>query len=395
MFGVISFASQGVSVLGDSLIDAVAMLPPREARIAYLLGPKRCGAWQPLATAVADPLAAATKEDRKANLMIFARSWIDRPFVFRCGANASQIISRRLARRNGSNAYLRSFALDLENFCRMAQLTSGLGVTVQLGDGDLRFTPHQAPGGRIYTKARVISTRCGSLLPLSTNRLWAIDPSEGVSAHISSEIQHPFGHYGLTSRNSIIQFTTLVPWGQKQGAFVWRGASTGYWHRGRHLRRHFVHTMSGTHNVRFTGVAAGRVLRFPCAADVFVCHPNHTGKAMSRMQVLQYKYALSLEGNDCASNLKWLMAQNSVVVMPQPRTETWLMEGLLRPWVHYVPLDDPTRADALLEWLETHESECMRIVRNANAWIQAIVQDLFGVVAPVMQSGTVQRTVRR
>ena len=42
-----------------------------------------------------------------------------------------------------------------------------------------------------------------------------------------------------------------------------------------------------------------------------------------------------------ATNLKWLMMQQSVVVMPTPRVEGWLMEGLLKPYVHHAPLDDP------------------------------------------------------
>ena len=376
----------------DTMPDSMTMPPQREDRIAYLLGPERCDGWQPLVTAVPDPLISADEQERHANFSRFTRSWLDKPFVFRCGASAP---SRRFASKGGSYAYLRSFVLDLNNFCRMAQLTLGAGVTVQLGDDDLHVPPHRAPGGRVYAKARVISTRCGSLLPLSTNRLWPIHAHpDGSFANVSNQIQHPFGRFGATSRQSEIRFTPLVPWSQKRGAFVWRGATTGFWHGGQHLRRHFVHSMSSSHDVRFVRSMSNHTgkLKLPCAANEFVCHPNHTGNAMNQLQILKYKYALSLEGNDCATNLKWLMAQNSVVVMPQPRIETWLMEGLLRPWVHYVPLDDPTRADALLDWLEAHEADCLRIVRNANAWIQAVISDLFGLVAPVMQVGAVRST---
>lgn len=48
------------------------------------------------------------------------------------------------------------------------------------------------------------------------------------------------------------------------------------------------------------------------------------------------------------------------------------MEGLLRPWVHYVPLDNPAEARARVAWMEAHEEDCLRIVRNANAWMRAI-----------------------
>ena len=94
-----------------------------------------------------------------------------------------------------------------------------------------------------------------------------------------------------------------------------------------------------------------------------------------------------LSGNDVATNLKWLMAQNSVVLMPTPLKESWLMEGLLRPWVHYVPLDDPAEARARVAWMQAHEEDCLRIVRNANAWMAAITNQ-------TTWNGDVQRVMR-
>jgi hypothetical protein len=51
---------------------------------------------------------------------------------------------------------------------------------------------------------------------------------------------------------------------------------------------------------------------------------------------LQYKFVLALEGNDVASNLKWIMSSNSIAVMPKPKFETWFMEGKLIANHHYV-----------------------------------------------------------
>ena len=85
---------------------------------------------------------------------------------------------------------------------------------------------------------------------------------------------------------------------------------------------------------------------------------------------MKYKYVLSLEGNDVASNLKWLLSHNSVVIMPTPKVESWLMEGRLRPFIHYVPLDDPHDVDNLMLWLETHDELCRQIVKNANEYMK-------------------------
>ena len=47
-----------------------------------------------------------------------------------------------------------------------------------------------------------------------------------------------------------------------------------------------------------------------------------------------------MEGNDVASNLKWVMSSNSIAVMPKPKYETWFMEGLLIPDQHYILIKD-------------------------------------------------------
>ena len=83
---------------------------------------------------------------------------------------------------------------------------------------------------------------------------------------------------------------------------------------------------------------------------------------------------MSLEGNDVSSSLKWLLLSNSCPFMPAPTKETWLMEGLLRPFVHFVPLefDDKTRRWDLEEKLAfciENEAKCRQIARNGKRWM--------------------------
>ena len=58
--------------------------------------------------------------------------------------------------------------------------------------------------------------------------------------------------------------------------------------------------------------------------------------------MLRHRYLLSVEGNDVATNLKWTLASNSVVLMPVPTRESFILEGSLTPWVHYVPIKSDT-----------------------------------------------------
>ena len=84
---------------------------------------------------------------------------------------------------------------------------------------------------------------------------------------------------------------------------------------------------------------------------------------------LEYKFILSLEGNDVATNLKWIMSSNSLAVMPHPKYETWFMEGTLVANYHYVMIeDDYSDLEERLNYYIGHPEEALEIVRNANEY---------------------------
>jgi hypothetical protein len=85
---------------------------------------------------------------------------------------------------------------------------------------------------------------------------------------------------------------------------------------------------------------------------------------------LDYKFILCLEGNDVATNLKWVMSSNSLAVMPRPRMESWFMEGLLIPDHHYVVIkDDYSDLEDRLNHFIRHRDEALRIIGNAKAHV--------------------------
>jgi hypothetical protein len=91
---------------------------------------------------------------------------------------------------------------------------------------------------------------------------------------------------------------------------------------------------------------------------------------MTINEQLQYKYLISLEGNDVATSLKWSLLSNSVVIMAKPTMESWLMEGLLEPYVHYVPLkDDFSDLEEIYEWCKQNDEKCKQISINATLWM--------------------------
>ena len=81
---------------------------------------------------------------------------------------------------------------------------------------------------------------------------------------------------------------------------------------------------------------------------------------------LKYKYLVSLEGVDVATNLKWIMQSNSLCMMRKPRFETWFMEGTLIPGVHYVELkEDHSDLIEKMDYYDQHPEEAKIIIQNA------------------------------
>lgn len=82
---------------------------------------------------------------------------------------------------------------------------------------------------------------------------------------------------------------------------------------------------------------------------------------------LKFKYILSLEGNDVASNLKWIMNSNSIAVSPPLNYETWFMEGRLKPGKHFIEVK-PDFSNILeqIAYYESHPEEARDIIENAH-----------------------------
>ncbi len=143
----------------------------------------------------------------------------------------------------------------------------------------------------------------------------------------------------------------------KKSKAIWRGDANN------DKRRALVaaHARSTTCDVGFTTGAVPEWQRKP---------------RMSVAEQLEYRYVISVEGVDVATNLKWIMASNSLCLMPKPTYETWFMEGRLEPGVHYAALrPDGADLEKIVEHYENHPDEARRIVTNANAHFRQFTDD--------------------
>lgn len=87
---------------------------------------------------------------------------------------------------------------------------------------------------------------------------------------------------------------------------------------------------------------------------------------------LTYKFISCIEGNDVATNMKWVMSSNSIAVCPRPEYETWFMEGTLRPDYHYIEIC-PDYSDLIdkMQFYIDHPAAAEAIIRNAHTYVDA------------------------
>ena len=142
---------------------------------------------------------------------------------------------------------------------------------------------------------------------------------------------------------------------QKKNILVWRGNCFQ-----RH-REEFLKKCYGKKNTDFGQTTCKKKLN----------HQNWQQKKLSINEQLKYKFILSIEGADVATNLKWIMSSNSLVFMPKPKFETWFMEGVLKPNFHYVCLrDDFKDLDEKIDFYTKNPDDAKKIINNSNAYIR-------------------------
>lgn len=145
-----------------------------------------------------------------------------------------------------------------------------------------------------------------------------------------------------------------VPFQEKEDRLIFRGKVDNKPNREAFMNMYFGHPMCDLGNITKYDVS-----------------PKEWKVEKSTLyEHLKYKFILALEGNDVASNLKWVMSSNSIAVMPRPKYETWFMEGRLKPDYHYIKIkDDYSDLEERLNYYLENEAEALEIIRNAQQYV--------------------------
>lgn len=125
-------------------------------------------------------------------------------------------------------------------------------------------------------------------------------------------------------------------------------------HRARFVKIYFEHPLCDIGNVTNKGK-----------------YPQWQAPRLTISEQLKFKFILCLEGNDVASNLKWVMSSNSIAVMPKPKYETWFMEATLLPNIHYIQIkDDYSDLEERLNYYIKHTEEALQIISHAHQYVR-------------------------
>jgi len=176
-----------------------------------------------------------------------------------------------------------------------------------------------------------------------------------------------------------------IPWSEKRDMAVFRGGLTGYnrEHNVVKLKREGKITNDQQCEMMHKCRLVLRAAESELVDAKLTSDPKHVlphikkvkgveiyGESMTLEQMLKCKAIIMLEGNDVASGLKWALYSKSVVMAQAFTKASWVMEDMLIPWVHYIPLSqDLSDVHEKMQWVIDHDDEAQEIARNGQLWI--------------------------
>ena len=182
-------------------------------------------------------------------------------------------------------------------------------------------------------------------------------PAPAITKSRLIPAKEEFSNEILINQDKVRHFCFIhdpITWEEKKARVIFRGACHGKPLREQFLRTFINHPLF---DIKDT------------ARDSSNPPEWQQKKELTLYDHLEYRYIMALEGNDVASNLKWVMSSNSVAVMPRPRCETWFMEGLLIPNYHYIEIrEDYADLIERIHYYEAHPEEAKLIVQHAHEW---------------------------
>lgn len=208
-----------------------------------------------------------------------------------------------------------------------------------------------------------------------------------VPTLVKSRPIHDYGESILCNLNYLRHFSDVykveeldIPYHEKKNILVWRGSDTGYGFGNnipyrpvsrQTLVEQFYDYQGHEIDVGLSSVSVNNQKE---TSLLTTCDPSFQKYVKPKMNIkdmLQHKFILSVEGNDVATNMKWILCSNSVAFCPPFTINSWILEEYLHPWQHYIPvrhdfLDLPEK----VEWAMNHPTQCEGIRQEARNYME-------------------------
>lgn len=253
------------------------------------------------------------------------------------------------------NAYINDFALILDNIKdKNKELILDSDINLKFGDNTQNYEE------LYFSKACKIGDNNCILLPLNITR-----------------------HYANLNKILIYDNIKFI---NKKPKIFWRGATTNYkydLHKNISIldnpRLFFV---KNYYDNNIFDIGFNKLCQ---SVDKYDYIHNYIKDTKTIYEMLEYKYLLSLEGNDVATNLKWILCSNSICFMPKPTKITYFREDLLIPDVNYIEIDE-TNIIEKYEFCENNPDFCEKIIENnKNLMSEFLKKNLYEEGAKILE----------
>jgi len=239
--------------------------------------------------------------------------------------NKIQLINNDILFHDNYDNQIRYYVNDLRKYFNNNEIKN-FNIYIAFGDINVKMKKY------CFTKSRPIDliNNFNILLNLNTPRHWK----------------------GL---NDVTNFD--IPFDKKNNKIIWRGTTTG------NKRVKFVEKYQNHQNeyidIKFSNLCQN------------VIDNNYILSILSIKEQLQSKFLISIEGNDVATNLKWILYSNSVVIMPKPTICSWIMEDKLVSGTHYIEIkSDYSDLEEKYKWCLNNLEKCKIIAENGKKYIE-------------------------
>lgn len=200
-------------------------------------------------------------------------------------------------------------------------------------------------------------------------------PAKGYELGVILKCMNQSRHWGLCE---LAMELGQKPFSHRKDLAVWRGATTGADQDHPASRFSFV--------CKYFAMTSFVDAGFSCVCQERTNYQCYVRGPLRLREMIDYKYIISLPGNDKDSGLSWKLASGSVVIMPRPTVHSWLAEIFLIPGYHYLQLnDDLANLEELLIWCSENNDACEAIAQNALDYVKQFADPLL--------ERTIERTV--